>query len=90
MHAHTSDAGNVLKNLGPDAATRRPKVARVTLLGRDGVQQAYEAELVGADRTRDLAVVRLLGATEALSRLQPAALGDSASLRVGQQVLAIG
>lgn len=34
-------------------------VARVTLLGTDGLQKTYEAFLVGADRTKDLAVLKV-------------------------------
>jgi hypothetical protein len=34
-------------------------VARITLLGADGLQHNYEAYLVGADRTKDLAVLKV-------------------------------
>jgi hypothetical protein len=34
-------------------------VARVTLLGADGYQKNFEATLVGADRTKDLAVLKV-------------------------------
>ena len=42
---------------------------------------------MGADRARDLVVVRINAARELL---RPMALGTSGNLRVGQQVLAIG
>jgi len=45
----------------------------------------HPATLVGADRTHDLAVVRLVGA-----RPKPAAFDDSSRLQVGDLVLAIG
>ena len=54
--------GNVLKGLGPNplkAAAGPPRVARVTVLGKDGVQQTYDGVLVGVDKSRDLAVVRV-------------------------------
>jgi S1-C subfamily serine protease len=48
----------------------------------------YSAELVGADKQNDLAVIRLVDAPK--ERLHPIVLGDSGALRVGQKVLAIG
>jgi putative serine protease PepD len=53
----------------------------VTLAGGE----RHPATLVGADKARDLAVVRLVGATPAA-----ADFGDSSSLEVGDLVLAIG
>jgi S1-C subfamily serine protease len=53
----------------------------VTLMGGN----QHRATLVGADRTHDLAVLRLVGARPA-----PATFADSASLQVGDLVLAIG
>jgi S1-C subfamily serine protease len=48
----------------------------------------YRAQLVGADRQNDLAVIRLVDAPK--ERLHPISLGDSNALKVGQKVLAIG
>ncbi|EFJ43542.1 trypsin family [Volvox carteri f. nagariensis] len=84
-----------LKGLGPDPAGRGgsgaspPLVAKVTLTnpGND-VEQTFDAVLVGADRTRDLVVLQLVGAPASV--LRPVQLGSSGSLRVGQQCLAIG
>ncbi len=56
-------------------------------VGEDGCNQTYDAVLVGADRAKDLAVLRISPPKEAL---QPARLGQSGQLHVGQQVLAIG
>lgn len=48
----------------------------------------YQANVVGTDPQNDLAVIRLVGAPK--ERLRPVPLGDSATLKVGQKVLAIG
>jgi S1-C subfamily serine protease len=57
--------------------------ARVTLAD----QSSYPAALVGAFPDRDLAVLRIDAPRE---KLKPIALGESASLQVGQKVYAIG
>lgn len=62
-----------------------PACARAS--GTDGYQQSYDGVLVGADRRRDLAVVKVNAPPEAL---RPVQLGASSSLRVGQLCLAIG
>ena len=48
---------------------------------------SHPAELVGADKESDLAVIRLVDFT---GKLAPATLGDSDALRVGNIVIAIG
>lgn len=48
--------------------------------------RVLQAELVGSDPTTDLAVIRLLDATG----LEPAELGDSTGVVVGQPVMAVG
>ncbi len=48
----------------------------------------YRATVVGTDKQNDIAVLRLKGAPR--ERLHPVPLGDSASLKVGQKVLALG
>lgn len=84
-----------LKGLGAAAADPTaggtkapPRIAKVTVLGPDGVEQTFDGLLVGADRARDLAVLRLANAPR--DRLRPVVLGDSGALRVGQQCFAIG
>ncbi|KAM5581418.1 protease Do-like 8, chloroplastic [Rosa sericea] len=62
-------------------------VARVNILASEGVQKNFEGTLVGADRAKDLAVLKV-EASEDL--LRPIVVGQSSSLRVGQQCLAIG
>ncbi|MBT2408334.1 MULTISPECIES: S1C family serine protease [unclassified Streptomyces] len=46
----------------------------------------YSAKIVGTDPDKDLALIKLQGA----SGLKPARLGDSGGLKVGEQVVAIG
>ncbi|KAL1205416.1 Protease Do-like 8 [Cardamine amara subsp. amara] len=62
-------------------------VGRVNILASDGVQKNFEGKLVGADRAKDLAVLKV-EAPETL--LKPIKVGQSNSLKVGQQCLAIG
>ncbi|EOY03441.1 Trypsin family protein with PDZ domain [Theobroma cacao] len=62
-------------------------VARVNILASEGVQKNFEGKLIGADRTKDLAVLKV-EASEDL--LRPIKVGQSSTLRVGQQCLAIG
>ena len=66
---------------------RIASVARVTLLGSDGKSHEYVAELVGADRAKDIAVLRVAAPKE---MLRPLPRGRSRNVRVGQTVLAIG
>ncbi|MFE0120658.1 S1C family serine protease [[Kitasatospora] papulosa] len=48
--------------------------------------KTYTADVVGTDADKDLALIRLQGA----SGLKTASLGDSSSVKVGDQVVAIG
>jgi serine protease Do len=57
----------------------------ITVTTADGVD--YEATVVGTDDKSDVAVLRLKGDVK---NLTPISLGDSAQLRVGDVVLAIG
>lgn len=52
-----------------------------------GNGKAYDARLVGRDSTNDVAVLRIDAPAE---ELVPVPFGDSANLRVGQKVFAIG
>ncbi|KAF5197118.1 Protease do-like 8 protein [Thalictrum thalictroides] len=74
-----------------NALSKNPKpgevVARVNILASEGVQKNFEGKLVGADRDKDLAVLKV-EASEDL--LRPINVGESSVLRVGQQCLAIG
>ncbi|KAH9618622.1 hypothetical protein KSS87_000924 [Heliosperma pusillum] len=62
-------------------------VARINILASDGVQKSFEGRLVGSDRAKDLAVLKVDAAEELL---KPITVGPSSSLKVGQQCLAIG
>ncbi|KAK4490709.1 hypothetical protein RD792_001409 [Penstemon davidsonii] len=62
-------------------------VARVNFLASDGVQKNFEGKLIGADRAKDLAVLKVDASSELL---RPIKVGPSSSLKVGQQCLAIG
>ena len=59
-----------------------PRRLEVTLSNR----KKYSAEIVGLDKTHDLAVIQIKSPPE----LTPAVLGDSRGLQVGQKVFAIG
>ena len=71
------DHGDVVTN---SHVVQGARSFRVTLAG-----QRHQATLVGADRSHDIAVVRLVGATPA-----PATFGYSSRLQVGDLVLALG
>jgi S1-C subfamily serine protease len=51
-----------------------------------GNGQTYNATVVGTDKTQDIAVIKMVGA----SGLRTVTIGDSSSLAVGAQVTAIG
>ncbi|ERM94451.1 hypothetical protein AMTRI_Chr04g190060 [Amborella trichopoda] len=74
-----------------NALSRNPSlgqvVARVNILASEGLQKDYEGKLVGADRAKDLAVLKVDAPTDLL---KPINVGKSSGLRVGQQCLAIG
>jgi S1-C subfamily serine protease len=78
--------GNVLSGAAGKLGNNA-KVAIVYLLNSDGVQQAFDGYLVGADKARDLVVVKI-NAPAAL--LRPLPLGNASNLRIGQSVMAIG
>nr|AFK34777.1 unknown [Lotus japonicus] len=87
------DEGHIVTNyhvIG-NALSRNPSsgqvVARVNILASDGVQKNFEATVVGADRLKDLAVLKVEAPEDIL---RPIKVGQSSSLKVGQQCLAIG
>ena len=70
--------GHILTNNHVIAGARQ---VEVTLWNK----KKYQAEVIGADRQKDLAVIQI-----AARNLSPAILGDSKTLEVGQKVYAIG
>ena len=62
-------------------------IARVTLLRPDNTQQTFNATLVGADKARDLAVIRIEGIAENL--LRPLSFSQ-ATPKVGSLAISIG
>ncbi|ANC31273.1 S1C family serine protease [Isoptericola dokdonensis] len=76
------DAGHVVTNNHVVAGAADGSV-QVTL--SDG--RLFEATIVGTDPTTDLAVVQLVDAPD---DLQPATVGDSDAVQVGDSVLAVG
>jgi putative serine protease PepD len=77
-----SDGGDILTN---NHVVSGAKDDTVTVSLADG--RVYTATIVGTDPTTDLAVVRIVDPPDNLS---PAALGDSSTVTVGQQVMAVG
>lgn len=61
------------------------QASRLTVTLQDG--SAYDAEIVGAEPDKDLAVLRIDAPKE---QLVPLAVGDSSLLEVGRKVIAIG
>jgi len=73
-------AGHILTN--HHVIGDNPRRLEVTLSNR----KKYSADIVGLDRSHDLAVIQIKASDE----LTPAVLGDSRGLQVGQKVFAIG
>ncbi|CAN6484599.1 unnamed protein product [Victoria cruziana] len=74
-----------------NALSRNPSpgqvVARVNVLVSEGLQKGFEGKLVGADRLKDLAVLKV---DAPMDILRPINVGTSSVLKVGQRCLAIG
>jgi putative serine protease PepD len=76
------DQGRVLTN--NHVATAGGQGGSLTVTLSDG--RTYDATIVGTDPSTDLAVIQMKGATN----LKPATLGDSAAVKVGASVMAVG
>lgn len=75
--------GHILTNFHVVGAAKETKQIQVALFNG----KTYDARLIGADPTTDVAVLRIDAPRE---ELFPLVFGDSARLRVGQRVFAIG
>eukprot|EP00271_Cylindrocystis_brebissonii_P006245 TRINITY_DN18954_c0_g1_i1.p1 TRINITY_DN18954_c0_g1~~TRINITY_DN18954_c0_g1_i1.p1 ORF type:complete len:297 (-),score=22.72 TRINITY_DN18954_c0_g1_i1:100-990(-) len=76
---------HVIAKLAIDRTGRQR--SRVSVLGPDGSISLHDAEVIGLDSSRDLAVVKIDCDP---SRLRPLPIGTSGDLRVGQTTYAIG
>ncbi|MFG3104847.1 S1C family serine protease [Streptomyces sp. NPDC048182] len=86
-NAGSSTGAGVIITSGGEIVTNNHVVAgasSVKVTTSDG--KRYRAEVVGTDSKKDLALIKLSGA----SGLKAATLGDSAGVQVGDQVVAIG
>ena len=63
------------------------EVAKVTIEGPDDRPKTFSATLVGTERSKDLAVLKVNAPPE---YLKPVAIGESRDVKVGQAVFAIG
>jgi S1-C subfamily serine protease len=70
--------GHILTNYHVVANARQVEVTMSN-------KKKYKAEVIGLDKSHDLAVIKIQA-----PNLQPAVLGDSSGLQVGQKVYAIG
>lgn len=65
---------------------RGSSALRVTLID----QSTYSATVVGADPSRDIAVLKIDAPAEVLKKLKHVQIGDTSTLFVGQKVFALG
>jgi S1-C subfamily serine protease len=78
--------GHIVTNYHVIAGSKTQGNVQITFL--DGT--VYNAKLVGVDPFSDLAVLKIEGDNIPSDKLVPLPIGDSTSLRVGQQIAAIG
>jgi S1-C subfamily serine protease len=71
----------------PETRRKNLECAKVTLQGADGLTRTFSATLVGVEKSKDLAVLKVNAPSEFL---KPALVGDSNDVKVGQAVFAIG
>ncbi|WP_435974857.1 S1C family serine protease [Streptomyces sp. Qhu_M48] len=86
-NAGKSTGSGVIITSGGEIVTNNHVISgasEITVRLSDG--RTYPAEVVGTDPDKDLALIKLKGA----SGLKAATLGDSSKVRVGDQVVAIG
>src|SRR5918996_1752597 len=79
-------SGHIVTNYHVIAGGATEGIVQITFL--DG--STYNARLVGGDPFSDLAVLQLEGENIPEEKLIPLPIGDSTSLRIGEQIVAIG
>ena len=84
----SSIGSGVVLDTDGDILTNNHVVEDATSISVSMNDENYEAELVGADSSSDLAVIKLKDCDS--SKLTPIEVGDSSSLNVGEWVMAIG
>ncbi|MGW1586752.1 S1C family serine protease [Streptomyces sp. NPDC002386] len=83
----SSTGSGVIITSGGEIVTNNHVVAGASSIKvRTSNGKSYTADVVGTDSSKDLALIKLRGA----SGLTPAALGDSSDVQVGDSVIAIG
>ncbi|MEU0602049.1 trypsin-like peptidase domain-containing protein [Streptomyces sp. NPDC006393] len=83
----TSTGSGVIISSGGEILTNNHVIAGASSVkARTSDGKSYTAQVVGTDSSKDLALIKLDGA----SGLKPAALGNSDGVAVGDQVVAIG
>jgi len=85
--------GHVITNFhvvngGPVGASRLGEMPKKVLVKLPGCEEQLEAEVVGTEPDKDLAVLKV--DPSKVTHLRPLEIGTSHDLRVGQNVLAIG
>jgi len=86
-HAGAAGTGMVLTPSGLVLTNNHVVEGATSLKATDiGNGRTYRAVVIGYDRTHDIALVRLVGA----SRLKTVTLGDSSKVTAGQRVVALG
>jgi S1-C subfamily serine protease len=78
--------GHIVTNYHVIAGSKTQGNAQITFL--DGT--VYNAKLIGVDPFSDLAVLKVEGDNIPSDKLIPLPIGDSTSLRIGEQIVAIG
>jgi S1-C subfamily serine protease len=78
--------GYIVTNYHVVAGSKTEGNVQITFL--DGT--VYNAKLIGVDSFSDLAVLKIEGDNIPSDKLVPLPIGDSTSLRVGEQIVAIG
>lgn len=84
--------GKAIDSIGIEKAkSSKSPIARVLLLSdRDGLQKSFDGFLVGADKFRDLIVLKVQVNEAEFGNLKPVRLGNSSDVRVGDTILSIG